>query len=815
MRLISPVCRFQIGEDVFTENIREIEVGLGEDDLASTCRISLYDPGLVIGARYSEISFRQGGIIAPLKAESNVSSDSTPATPTSTGTTSSVAAPGYTQSTSIPIELRAFLDLISYTEGAGYNTMFTGKTFSDFSRHPHKVICSGRLCSSAAGRYQFLDRTWDSLARSKGFKDFKPETQDLAGIELIRNRGALEDVKAGRIESAILKCNKEWASFPGSPYGQPTKKMYQCLAYYKERLDAYKSSASTPLNNSLTSITPTTPTPTTPSPPVEITKKGTEIIIELGYSLDQLISFHFIHTGTDCTKGNLDITEFSGQAVRWLLTRRVKNSTYTNITLKQLAQMVASRYGLALEMEGSGPTYQHLDQTGITDYELLLRECRSIGYTVTEDKNKLVIQPVRPKFTGFAITKDIVENIRFGDKADIDRDAGSFTTVSTLPSATAQASTKIDKNTGNVTTTPDKHSQTATGANNHTTVVGSATSAVKGSSSPTSTTTNNTNNTVKKSVSQKVKEQRAMLKATPTTPSEDTKVHLPIDIYAVDESIAGFPKQEVGAIDLGDGRAEAQALSKEQQRVKGFESEAQLLTTPESLSLVPGSIIAVAREVAPLPFSREWRVSAVKHSLSSNGFKTSLNFYSPQAPRDGVVSSSTTNTTNTTTTSTVSNSSIGLINPVPGATKNNPGGYAADTGLDILCPIGTRLVAPLAGVVCYAEKGHNRQQEQDANPNVPGFQISHSVLIKIDKSFTFEGINVKYVWMTHMYELNSKIFNKGTDKSQPVRLEAGEFVGLSGSANKTPHLHIGFISDRRQTPGTYLKFDQVKRLIWS
>ncbi|MEM8723806.1 MAG: hypothetical protein AAGE84_31775 [Cyanobacteria bacterium P01_G01_bin.39] len=62
----------------------------------------------------------------------------------------------------------AILDLIAYAEGTdreigntkkGYNIIYSFKTFSDFSDHPRRVVCSNGLCSSAAGRYQFLNTT--------------------------------------------------------------------------------------------------------------------------------------------------------------------------------------------------------------------------------------------------------------------------------------------------------------------------------------------------------------------------------------------------------------------------------------------------------------------------------------------------------------------------------------------------------------------------------------------------------------------------------------------------------------------------------
>ena len=47
------------------------------------------------------------------------------------------------------------------------------------------------------------------------------------------------DLRAGRWDAAIRKTNKEWASLPGSPYGQPTLSM----ARAKQVLLAYGGQA--------------------------------------------------------------------------------------------------------------------------------------------------------------------------------------------------------------------------------------------------------------------------------------------------------------------------------------------------------------------------------------------------------------------------------------------------------------------------------------------------------------------------------------------------------------------------------------------
>lgn len=150
--------------------------------------------------------------------------------------------------------LRAFLAVIRHCEGTagpdGYRTLFGGELFDSFADHPRRQITralKGRpITSTAAGAYQFLARTWDECRRALNLPDFSPESQDLAAVFLIRRRGALADVEAGRIEAALRKCNREWASLPGAPYGQPTKPLAECLAVYHRAGGAFVPSPAQP-----------------------------------------------------------------------------------------------------------------------------------------------------------------------------------------------------------------------------------------------------------------------------------------------------------------------------------------------------------------------------------------------------------------------------------------------------------------------------------------------------------------------------------------------------------------------------------------
>lgn len=147
-------------------------------------------------------------------------------------------------------KIKAFLDTIAWAEGTlrpdGYRMQFTGATFSSFADHPRRVICSTsygqKRCSNAAGRYQFLDTTWDEVAKKLNIENFSPQAQDVVAIELIKIENALEDVKAGRFETAIEKVANRWASLPGNYYGQPQKSMRELRQFYQRQIERYQLS---------------------------------------------------------------------------------------------------------------------------------------------------------------------------------------------------------------------------------------------------------------------------------------------------------------------------------------------------------------------------------------------------------------------------------------------------------------------------------------------------------------------------------------------------------------------------------------------
>lgn len=135
--------------------------------------------------------------------------------------------------------LRAFLAVIRACEGTaseqGYRTLFGGTLFNSYDEHPRITIHASGYTSTAAGAYQILAGSWDDYrAKTGAGKSFTPDAQDAYAVWAIdQKRRALEDVEAGRLEEAIAKCNREWASLPGSPYGQPTRTLDYCRGIYR------------------------------------------------------------------------------------------------------------------------------------------------------------------------------------------------------------------------------------------------------------------------------------------------------------------------------------------------------------------------------------------------------------------------------------------------------------------------------------------------------------------------------------------------------------------------------------------------------
>lgn len=137
--------------------------------------------------------------------------------------------------------LRAFLDTIAFSEGTstvvgsdrGYNVLVGGALFIGYADHPRKKIFLGSgLWSTAAGRYQILERYYDAYKTELGLADFSPDSQDAIALQMVREHHALDSLAQGLFDLAVHQCCTTWASFPESPYGQHTQKLERLRKVY-------------------------------------------------------------------------------------------------------------------------------------------------------------------------------------------------------------------------------------------------------------------------------------------------------------------------------------------------------------------------------------------------------------------------------------------------------------------------------------------------------------------------------------------------------------------------------------------------------
>jgi phage protein D len=608
MQIISPIVRIKIADRLFMSGdglLRYASVSLGEDARSSTCRFEVYDPGLQIGAEFFEMSFSQGGIIVPPDLLEPPQQQQGTVSLQSVGSTSAegdalarqIIAECQKQGVNDPGQ-------IAYILATAQHESSMGKFLTEIDPPSYEGRSDLGNTQPGDGR-RFIGRGYVQITGRLNYTKYSKLTgKDLVGnpelaaspevalFTLVHGMrtGAFTGVKVG---DYISGGNRNFVGARAVVNGSDRAGL---IAGYAEewlaRLPSLSNGVATPTQQAAAQQPPIKDTAETK--PVEESKKGTEIIVEMGFDPSQLTAYHFIHTATH-TRGRQDnSTVFEGQTVRWLMTRRTKNTAYKDITLKQLAEKVAKSYGLELEMAGDGPKYAYLDQTGLTDYQLLLREARAIGYSVDDRGKTLRLKPWKPEFTGFVITADILENIEFSDRASRDMQPSAASKASQPETSTADAKVAIDMLTGKPVVQKQEDS-TATGKaeGKQAAITGSPTKPVTG---------------------------------TPATESAATTAAGAI----LPESITGLPTQAIGAIDIGDGKAEAAEIKDESRRVKGYESRATLKTVPELLTLAPGSVIGLSRLIAPDVFAREWRVSSVTHTYQSGRLTTTLEFYSPQ-----------------------------------------------------------------------------------------------------------------------------------------------------------------------------------------
>ena len=150
-------------------------------------------------------------------------------------------------------ETRAYLDLVAWKE-VGHSLNADGSPAGYRERNgvagskglmPESAIAdNGKLPTSElrynVGRYQMNGEDVKDMHNryDRKIDDFSPESQDRIAVAKMQYRGVTQALENGDIRGAIQKGGKEWASLPGSPYGQVQAGYTadQAVEYYNKRL---------------------------------------------------------------------------------------------------------------------------------------------------------------------------------------------------------------------------------------------------------------------------------------------------------------------------------------------------------------------------------------------------------------------------------------------------------------------------------------------------------------------------------------------------------------------------------------------------
>lgn len=176
------------------------------------------------------------------------------------------------------IVAKAMMDYVAWAETGwepgkdyeSYRKVFGGASFDSFEKHPDILNCvytgDGRICSHAAGKYQFMEATYlEVLSRyeywpveeSGGL--FSPRMQDIAFLRLMNEEGSFYFLETGltvlngeisvtdeALKLAFNASSNRWCSIPGWDRGecddprQAMKSLSASIEVFNEALERHQ-----------------------------------------------------------------------------------------------------------------------------------------------------------------------------------------------------------------------------------------------------------------------------------------------------------------------------------------------------------------------------------------------------------------------------------------------------------------------------------------------------------------------------------------------------------------------------------------------
>lgn len=152
--------------------------------------------------------------------------------------------------------IRALMRTITASEANDsqpYTLLYGGEHAWDLSRHPNRcvpIVAGPNLgnCTTAAGRYQFINTTWDKMAKRyhpqpSGFLfwqnySFQPEYQDAVVYRWLSDKEAWgvdlsKQLRKGRVNDVLRRLSGTWTSLG---YGIETNSMSGYLPTIYQRM---------------------------------------------------------------------------------------------------------------------------------------------------------------------------------------------------------------------------------------------------------------------------------------------------------------------------------------------------------------------------------------------------------------------------------------------------------------------------------------------------------------------------------------------------------------------------------------------------
>jgi muramidase (phage lysozyme) len=149
-------------------------------------------------------------------------------------TFSGLIKPDLAQKAGVPPEGMALLNWVMKGESHGFNELYRGTHFSDFSDHPANLGWHGDVGpdgrpTSAAGGPQFERATWNEAKNTLGLTDFSDVSQTKAGWWLAQRdynkrtgRDLGQDLKEGHLDQLVSGLKDTWPSLGKGNEGDQT-----------------------------------------------------------------------------------------------------------------------------------------------------------------------------------------------------------------------------------------------------------------------------------------------------------------------------------------------------------------------------------------------------------------------------------------------------------------------------------------------------------------------------------------------------------------------------------------------------------------